>query len=96
MGGFAWGTLEFVFFSALVPILLVDLEVLSAGSPKLSQKSFRSGSTLRRCAAELAFSSWPSTKRLKDSAAPFAPLWIPCPAVNAALRACDAKSVAAI
>jgi hypothetical protein len=63
-----------VFFIALVPMLLGDFVVFSAGSPKLSQKSFLSGSTFRFWAAELAFSSWPSTKRLKDSAAPLAPL----------------------
>jgi hypothetical protein len=65
------------FFMAAVPIELgFGLLMGSSGSPKLSQKSFRSGSVLlldRWSSAE------PSTKRLKESAAPLAPVWIPWP-----------------
>lgn len=66
-----------VFFIALVPMLSPGLGAPPEGAPKLSQKSFRSGSTFRDAAAALALSSWPSTNLLNDSAAPLAPVWIP-------------------
>ena len=82
-----------VFFMALVPMLLFDLDdAPDAPAPKLSQKSLRSGSPPLAAAAALALSSWPSTNLLNDSAAPLAPVCRPLPAVSAALRACAAKS----
>ena len=60
-----------VFFMTPVPIAL---GLSSAGAPKLSQKSFRSGSTFFLFAAALAPSSCPSINLLKLSAAPFAPV----------------------
>lgn len=83
-----------VFFMALVPMLLFVLDDAppDAPAPKVSQKSLRSGSPPLAAAAALALSSWPSTNLLNDSAAPLAPVCRPLPAVNAALRACAAKS----
>ena len=79
-------------FIAAVPIALplyVDRLWLEscwdASDEKSSQKSFRSGSCL-------AAYSGPSTKRLKESAAPRAPTWMFWPIAMACVLACAAKS----
>lgn len=61
-------------FIAFVPrVLGLPCSAVTSEAPKLSQKSCRSGTTLPLLAAPLAFSSWPSTNLLSDSAAPLAP-----------------------
>jgi hypothetical protein len=84
-------------FIALVPSVLgLPCSAVTSEAPKLSQKSCRSGATLPLPAALLAFSSWPSTNLLIDSAAPLALDWIVWPACTATVRACAANSDDAI
>jgi hypothetical protein len=84
-------------FIALVPSVLgLPCSAVTSEAPKLSQKSGRSGATVPLLAALPAFSSWPSTNLLRESAAPLALDWIVWPACIATVRACAANSDDAI
>ena len=88
------------FLTAAVPIALLFFSgtvVLASGDPKVSQKSFRSGSVASfelppRAAPPLPPSSM---NLLNCSAAPFVPVWMVCPTEAAVMRAWVARSASA-
>ena len=89
-----------LFFTAPVPIALLPAPCLAApASAKLSQKSFLLSSKGIDLYAPpplpLPVPPFPSTKRLKPSAALLAPVCAPFATLAAAMRACAARSLSA-